>query len=83
MIVDEFVEQARTFHPTQSSESENLKAALQLVPAADHAAIEERAAIMEFDGEVPRDEAERAAIILTMPKAQPEGGVMKSMIEPL
>ena len=41
---------------------EPLKAALRLVPDHEQEALEERAAIREFDGGLDRDDAERAVV---------------------
>ena len=41
---------------------EHLKAALRLVPDHEQEAIEERAAIREYDGGIDRDDAERAVL---------------------
>lgn len=40
--------------------------ALRLVAEDESVAIEERAAILEFDANLPRDKAERAAIALSL-----------------
>jgi hypothetical protein len=40
--------------------------AFDAVPAELREAVEERAAIMEFDGQMPRDRAERAAFALVL-----------------
>ncbi len=40
---------------------ENFRAAQALVPQDDHHRLEERAAIMEYEGDLTRDEAERHA----------------------
>ncbi|HET8671565.1 MAG TPA: hypothetical protein VFM05_13320, partial [Candidatus Saccharimonadales bacterium] len=47
------------------SRAEGFGTALQLVPKDQQAEIEERAAIVEFDGGLTRDEAERTALVMT------------------
>lgn len=47
-----------------------LTSAEQTAPALNWQAVEERAAIMEFEGEVPRDVAERMAICDHLAKEQ-------------
>ena len=44
------------------AEASPIEAALRLVPAEQQTDLEERAAILEFDARLPRDEAERAAV---------------------
>lgn len=51
------------FHETRPSAPTNpFRRALRLVPDEDHEALEERAAICEYDGGLGRDDAERAAL---------------------
>lgn len=44
--------------------------ALDLLSDEQRAAIEERAAILEYDANLTRDEAERAAIVMSVPKEE-------------
>jgi len=44
--------------------------ALKLVSDDQRVAIEERAAILEYDANLTRDEAERAAIVMSVPKEE-------------
>jgi hypothetical protein len=53
---------------------EGFSEALTLIPSAEQYALEERAAILEFDGGLDRDVAERTAITLH----QPDGKVIKN-----
>lgn len=62
--VTEFVETQR--FPNAGTSSLDFRTALDSFFEAEQTAIEERAAVIEFDGKLPRDDAERAAIALTL-----------------
>ncbi len=61
-----FTEFENRANPRVGHSVHNFTKALRLVDEDERAAVEERAAIAEFDGNLPRDEAERAAIALTL-----------------
>jgi hypothetical protein len=68
-IVKQYLQERRNTAGENSTESishkpsvGNFQAALQLVPEEERTILEERAAVMEFDGELSRDMAERSAI---------------------
>jgi hypothetical protein len=75
VIIDQFLEERQTTAGecatnsiSQVSSAGNFQAALQLVPEQERPLLEERASVMEFDGELSRDEAERSAVALTLPE---------------
>ncbi len=64
--VAQFVETQRLAKPVSKSNALDFRAALSSFGDDERGSVEERAAVMEFDGNLPRDEAERAAIALTL-----------------
>ncbi len=62
-VVNQFLEQKSD--PTRSPLS-GFREALRLVAEDESATIEERAAILEFDANLPRDKAERTSIALSL-----------------
>ena len=64
LSVSLFVETQRQAKP--ASNVLDFKTALSSLIDGEIDSIEERAAIVEFDGKLPRDEAERAAIAITL-----------------
>jgi hypothetical protein len=64
LLVHHFLKQAHN-SGAKLSHAGSFRAALQLVPKDQQAEIEERAAIVEFDGGLTRDEAERTAFVMT------------------
>jgi len=66
------IEEAPEYHPPAESSEIKANAATTNVLPMDREAFEERAAIMEFDGGLPRAEAKRKALALaTQVRATP------------
>lgn len=63
IVVDAFCDQRTDIsgHDQPSSVNVGFADALRLLPVAERETLQERAAIMEFDGELQHSEAERAA----------------------
>jgi hypothetical protein len=71
-LVDEMYELARivvTLHERDSAQSD--PAALRLLPSEDREAIEERAAVLEFDAGMTRSAATRTAFVSHRPTMKP------------
>jgi len=65
-------EHIATTAPSRAGEA-GLEAALAFLPEEDREDVAERAAIMEFEGGTPADEADRAAVALVIRRRQDRG----------
>jgi len=65
LTVARFVETQSLAKSESNANVLDFRSALSSLMDDERESVEERAAVMEFDGNLPRDEAERAAIALT------------------